>query len=292
MAQTKRTSRKSRAKKELTVLSLVMILLLAAVVGVDLHLDRTGAGAQTVTIGVIGSSDDQIWKAVQQELDRRNEHIRIRLKPFQDAIYVNQATANREVDLNAAQHYVYLEDDARTNHYKLSVIGDTYISPMNLYSRRYSKPSQFQDGDKVAIPNNATNMGRALKVLADAKLIGLRDPKATNPLPEDVVENPKHLQLEQVDPAGILNLLPDYAGGVTNANFVVDAGMSVHDAIHEVPYDLQNPANKPYINIIVTTSDQQDNPIYAKVVRAYHSKPVADTITRVYKGACVPAFKV
>ena len=68
--------------------------------------------------------------------------------------------------------------------------------------------------------------------------------------------------------------------------------MSVHDAIHEVPYDLQNPANKPYINIIVTTSDQQDNPIYAKVVRAYHSKPVADTITRVYKGACVPAFKV
>lgn len=273
-------------------LSLVMILLLAAVVGADFRLNRASAGTKTVTVGVIGSSDDQIWKTVQEELDRRNEHIRIVLKPFQDAIYVNQATANREVDFNAAQHYAYLEDDVKTNHYKLSVIGDTYISPMNLYSKRYSKPSQFQDGDKVAIPNNATNMGRALKVLADAKLIGLRDPKATNPLPEDVVENPKHLQIEQVDPAGILNLLPDYAGGVTNANFVVDAGKSVHDAIHEVPYDLENPANKPYINIIVTTRDQKDNPTYAKVVSAYHSKPVADTITRVYKGACVPAFKV
>lgn len=273
-------------------LGLVMILLLAAVVGADFRLNRASAGTRTVTVGVIGSSDDQIWKAVQEELDRRNEHIRIVLKPFQDAIYVNQATANREVDFNAAQHYAYLEDDVKTNHYRLSVIGDTYISPMNLYSRRYSKPSQFQDGDKVAIPNNATNMGRALKVLADAELIGLRDPKATNPLPEDVVENPKHLQIEQVDPAGILNLLPDYAGGVTNANFVVDAGKSVHDAIHEVPYDLENPANKPYINIIVTTRDQKDNPIYAKVVSAYHSKHVADTITRVYKGACVPAFKV
>lgn len=269
-----------------------MILLLVAVVGADFRLNRASAGTKTVTVGVIGSSDDQIWKTVQEELDRRNEHIRIILKPFQDAIYVNQATANREVDFNAAQHYAYLEDDVKTNHYKLSVIGDTYISPMNLYSKRYSKPSQFQDGDKVAIPNNATNMGRALKVLADAKLIGLRDPKATNPLPEDVVENPKHLQIEQVDPAGILNLLPDYAGGVTNANFVVDAGKSVHDAIHEVPYDLENPANKPYINIIVTTRDQKDNPTYAKVVSAYHSKPVADTITRVYKGACVPAFKV
>lgn len=292
MADRKRAGRKSRARRELVALSLVMILLLAAVVGADFRLNRASAGTKTVTVGVIGSSDDQIWKTVQEELDRRNEHIRIVLKPFQDAIYVNQATANREVDFNAAQHYAYLEDDVKTNHYKLSVIGDTYISPMNLYSKRYSKPSQFQDGDKVAIPNNATNMGRALKVLADAKLIGLRDPKATNPLPEDVVENPKHLQIEQVDPAGILNLLPDYAGGVTNANFVVDAGKSVHDAIHEVPYDLENPANKPYINIIVTTRDQKDNPTYAKVVSAYHSKPVADTITRVYKGACVPAFKV
>ena len=85
MAQTKRTGRKSRAKKELAVLSLVMILLLAAVVGVDLHLDRTGAGAQTVTIGVIGSSDDQIWKAVQPALGPRPEQITIRLKPIQGA---------------------------------------------------------------------------------------------------------------------------------------------------------------------------------------------------------------
>ena len=282
----------NRAKVQLAALSLVIVLLLALVVGTDVRLNQVGADVKVVKVGVIGSSDDQIWKAVQAELDRRGEHIRIELKPFQDAIYVNQATSNREVDFNAAQHYAYLEDDVKTNHYQLAVLGNTYISPMNLYSQRYAKPSQFQDGDRVAIPNNATNMGRALKVLADAKLIGLRDPKATNPLPEDVVDNPKHLRIEQVDPAGILNLLPDYAGGVTNANFVVDAGRSVHDAIHEVPYDLQNPANKPYINIIVTTKDQRDNPTYAAVVRAYHSKPVADTIVRVYKGACLPAFKV
>lgn len=292
MVSSRKSTRKSRAKKELIALSLVIIALLSAVVGVNIHLNGASARMQTVTVGVIGSSDDQIWKAVQGELNRRHKKVKIVLKPFQDAIYVNQATSNREVDMNAAQHYAFLRDDVRTNHYKLSVIGDTYISPMNLYSQRYSKPSQFQDGDRVAIPNNATNMGRALKVLADAKLIGLRDPKALNPVPEDVVDNPKHLKIEQVDPAGIFNLLPDYAGGVTNANFVVDAGKSVHDAIHEVPYDLENPANKPYINIIVTTRDQKNNLTYTEVVRAYHSQAVADTITRVYKGACLPAFKV
>ena len=84
MAQTKRTGRKSRAKKELAVLSLVMILLLAAVVGVDLHLDRTGAdaGAQTVTIGVIGSSDDQIWKGLTTWLYPRTRKIKDRMYPL------------------------------------------------------------------------------------------------------------------------------------------------------------------------------------------------------------------
>ena len=133
-----RIGKKNRAKIQLAALSLVIVLLLALVVGTDVRLNQVGDDVKVVKVGVIGSSDDQIWKAVQAELDRRGEHIRIELKPFQDAIYVNQATANREVDLNAAQHYAYLEDDARTNHYKLSVIGDTYISPMNLYSRMYS----------------------------------------------------------------------------------------------------------------------------------------------------------
>lgn len=290
MAGLKGAGRKRMARIELTLLSVCMVAVLVLIFATSARLNRTQSGTRTVTVGVIGSSDDQIWKAVQAEMDRRGDGIRIVLKPFQDAIYVNQATSNGEVDMNAAQHYAYLEDDVKTNHYQLAVLGNTYISPMNLYSRRYSKPSQFHEGDRVAIPNNATNMGRALKVLADAGLVGLRDPQAVNPVPEDVVENPKHLKIEQVDPASILNLLPDYAGGVTNANFVVDGGMSVHDAIHEVPYDLDNPANKPYINIMVTTRAHKDDPDFKKIVAAYHSKPVADTITRVYKGACLPAF--
>jgi len=125
-----RVGKKNRAKVQLAALSLVIVLLLALVVGTDVRLNQVGAGVKVVKVGVIGSSDDQIWKAVQAELDQRGEHIRIELKPFQDAIYVNQATSNREVDFNAAQHYAYLEDDVKTNHYQLAVLGNTYISPM------------------------------------------------------------------------------------------------------------------------------------------------------------------
>ncbi|AKV56116.1 ABC transporter substrate-binding protein [Bifidobacterium actinocoloniiforme DSM 22766] len=268
----------------------MIVVALVAVCGVSYRLHGGGQDETEVKIAVIGSSDDQIWKAVQAEMDRRGDKIHVTLKPFQDAIYVNQALNNREVDLNAAQHYAFLENDSKTNGYHLAVLGDTYISPMNLYSKRYKRVSDIPEGAKVAIPNNATNMGRALKVLERAGLITLRDPNTTTPVPEDVRDNPKHLTIEQTDPAGIINLLPDYGGGVVNANFVVDAGMKVTDAIFQVPYDLKDPANHPYVNIIVANADRKDDPVLRKVVAAYHTKAVADTINSIYKGAAVPAF--
>ncbi|BDR52636.1 lipoprotein [Bombiscardovia nodaiensis] len=290
MAGVGRSGRKRRAKIELAALSVAIIVALIAICGISYHLHGSQQGKQEVKIAVIGSSDDQIWKAVQAELDRRGSNIQVSLKPFQDAIYLDQVLSNREVDLSAGEHYAFLENDSKTNGYHLAPIGDTYISPMNLYSKRYKRASDFPEGAKVAIPNNATNMGRALKVLERAGLITLRDPKTTTPVPEDVVGNPKHLTIEQTDPAGIINLLPDYAGGVVNANFVIDAGMKVTDAIFQVPYDLKDPANHPYVNIIVANEDQKNNPTYRQIVDAYHSKSVATTINRIYKGASVPAF--
>ncbi|BDR55006.1 lipoprotein [Bombiscardovia apis] len=290
MAGSNKAGRKRKAKIELIALSVAIIVALIAICGTSYKLHGGQQGKTEVKIAVIGSSDDQIWQEVQAELDRRGDNIHVVMKPFQDAIYLNQVLSNREVDLNAGEHYAFLENDSATNHYKLSAIGDTYISPMNLYSQRYKKVEDIPEGSKIAIPNNATNLGRALKVLERAGLITLRDPKTTTPVPEDVIGNPKHLIIEQTDPAGIINLLPDYAAGVVNANFVIDAGMKVSDAIFQVPFDLKDPANHPYVNIIVANEDQRNNETYRKIVDAYHSKAVADTINRIYKGASVPAF--
>ncbi|RBP98512.1 ABC transporter substrate-binding protein [Bifidobacterium aemilianum] len=291
MATGRSSNRKRRAKIELTILSAFMVVALVVICGISWRLHAADRGETKVAVSVIGSSDDQIWDAVQQELDRRGDNIHIVLKPFQEANYVDQVLANHEVDISAAVTYAYLANDVKINHYKLAVIGDTYISPMNLYSKRYKSPKNFPDGSKVAIPNNAINMGRALKVLQQAGLIELKDPNAMTPNPEDIISNPKNLDIVQTDPAGIINLLPDYAGGVVNANFVIDAGMSVHEAIFTAPGDLTSPANHPYVNILVAREEDKNNPTYKKVVDAYHTKAVADMTTKIYKGANVPVFK-
>ncbi len=67
--------------------------------------------------------------------------------------------------------------------------------------------------------------------------------------------------------------------------------MSTDDALYQAPIDTNNKSFKPYINIIVARSDQKDNADYQKVVKAYHTKSVADAINENYKGAVVPVFK-
>lgn len=193
--------------------------------------------------------------------------------------------------MTAFQHYAFLNQEKEQKGYKLTAIGETYISPLNLYSQKYKSVKDFKTGDKIAIPNNATNTGRALKVLDSAGLIKLKDNTKANPTVDDIAENPSGIDIELNDAAAIINLLPDYAGGITNTNFIIDAGMSVDDALYQAPIDSGNKSFKPYINIIVARDDQKDNATYKKIVDAYHTKAVANAITKNYKGAVVPVFK-
>ena len=192
--------------------------------------------------------------------------------------------------MTAFQHYAFLNQEKEQKGYKLTAIGETYISPLNLYSQKYKSVKDFKAGDKIAIPNNATNTGRALKVLDSAGLIKLKDNTKANPTVDDIAENPSGIDIELNDAAAIINLLPDYAGGITNTNFIIDAGMSVDDALYQAPIDSGNKSFKPYINIIVARDDQKDNATYKKIVDAYHTKAVANA-TKNYKGAVVPVFK-
>ena len=93
-------------------------------------------GKTVVTVGVCGANNDQ-WKAVQKVLDDENAGIYIELVEFDAYNLPNEALNSGEVDLNAFQHKAYLNKDASTNGYDLTVIADTLIAPLTLYSQKY-----------------------------------------------------------------------------------------------------------------------------------------------------------
>lgn len=93
-------------------------------------------GKTVVTVGVCGANNDQ-WKAVQKVLDDENAGIYIELVEFDAYNLPNEALNSGEVDLNAFQHKAYLNKDASTNGYDLTVIADTLIAPLTLYPQKY-----------------------------------------------------------------------------------------------------------------------------------------------------------
>ncbi|MGL5436525.1 MAG: MetQ/NlpA family ABC transporter substrate-binding protein [Lachnospiraceae bacterium] len=241
----------------------------------------------SVKIGVVGENNEQ-WTPVIRNL--AEEGIQIELIRFSDYTLPNQTLADGEIDLNAFQHYAYLDNEIADKGLELTVIGETVIAPLGLYSDKITDPSGLKDGDSIAIPSDVTNGGRALKVLEAAGLITVDPVAGYTPEVSDITENPLNLKFVEVEAAQTPSLLPDVAAAIINGGHAVDNGFNPkEDSIYleEVIAGSDN----PYINIIVARTKDQDNELYQKIVSAYQSEEVAQVIEDTYKGAYIPAWK-
>lgn len=107
------------------------------------------AGKTVVKVGVCGANNDQ-WKAVQKVLDEENAGIFIELVEFDAYNLPNEALNAGEIDLNAFQHKAYLNKDAGDNGYDLTVIGDTLIAPLTLYSQKFDSLDALKEAAGAA----------------------------------------------------------------------------------------------------------------------------------------------
>jgi len=247
--------------------------------------------ASVIKIGVVGEPQKVIWDAVKENLAKDGSKIELSFISFTDGIIANQALADNELDITLFQHYAFLEQEIKDKGYDFSVIGEALVAPLNVYSKKITDINQIKEGDVVAIPNNATNAGRALKVLERAGLIEVDPSKGYMPTLQDVTANKYNLEIKEVDPTLIPSLLPDFAAGITNAGIAIDNGLSpITDAIFSIPADASDENIKPYINIIVSRSADKDNATYLKIVNAYRQDNVAQAMLDEYKGALIPAW--
>jgi len=249
---------------------------------------NTNKDSVTVKIGHVGESDRAIWKPVQEKLSK--EGINVELVSFADYSIPNQALNDGDIDLNAFQHHAYFYNETNTKGYNLDILGVTFISAMNIYSQKITNVSEVKNGDKVAIPNDPSNGGRALKVLQAAGLIKVRPEAGDTPSLSDIIENTLNLGIVEVDAGGEYSLLPDVACAVINCNYALDFGLNPgKDFIFQ-----DNPRiydNNMYVNLIAARAEDKDNEIYKKIVDAYHSPEVEKVYAEEFKGAYLPAWK-
>jgi D-methionine transport system substrate-binding protein len=248
---------------------------------------QEAAGTETVVkVGVTGDAHEQ-WDYIAESL--KKEGIRIELVKFGEYVLPNRALEDGEIDLNAFQHYAYLNNEIKTKGYHITPIGDTIIAPLGLYSKKIKSVSELKPQDKIAIPNDLVNGGRALRVLEKAGLLTV--PEAAGPTPNisDISANPLKLQLIEVEAAQTPRLLDDVAASIINGGHAVDAGFNPERDSLALERQSEGSQN-PYINIIAARTADKDNPVYQRIVREYHTDAVRNIIQTVFKGAYIPAF--
>ena len=244
-------------------------------------------GSTTIKLGVVGENNEQ-WTPVIEAMAK--DGITLELVKFADYSLPNRALNDGEIDLNAFQHKAYLANDIKDNGYKIEAIGDTIIAPLGVYSKKITDLSELKDGDTIALPSDATNGGRALKVLESAGVIKVNPEAGYTPTLSDITENPKNIKFTEVEAANTPSLLPDVAAAVINGGHAVDNGLNPEkDSIYLEK--TEDGADNPYVNIIVARIEDKDNENYQKVVKAFQSDDVKKVIEDTYKGAYIPAWK-
>ncbi len=241
-----------------------------------------------VRVGFYTDSEYQIWNPVVSNLAK--EGITVKLVSFANTRMPNQALNNGDIDLNAFQHHAYLNDEVSNLGYDIVAIADTYISAMNIYSKNISNVSELKKGDKVAIPNDPSNEGRALKVLEAAGLIKVKPEVGDLPSISDIIENPLGLNILAVEIGSVPSYLPEVACAVINAHVAIDFGLNPgSDYIFQ-----DNPSiysGNAFVNLIAARTEDKDKEIYKKIIKAYQSEAVEEIYANNFKGSYLPTWK-
>jgi len=225
---------------------------------------------QTIKLGVVGSVYEELWKPAQEKL--QEEGIDLELVQFGDYNTPNNALNSGEIDLNAFQHEIFLNTDVANNGYNIEKIGYTFIIPLNIYSDKISAISDLKDGDTVAIPNDVTNGGRALKVLQAAGLINLKAEATDSPTVDDIESYNVQIEIKELAANTIPSALPDVTAAIVNGNYALDFGLKTEDAIYkDTVLD-----DEIYWNLIAARSEDLEDPekaeTYKKVIDAFQTE--------------------
>lgn len=233
-------------------------------------------------IGVVGSIYEDLWENAVETL--KDEGIDLKIVQFSDYVTPNNALANGEIDLNAFQHQIYLQSEIDQYGYELTNIGNTFIIPLNLYSEKIKSVDELKAGDTIAVPNDPTNEGRALKVLAAAGIITLKDNDNFNPTLDDIEKYNVEVKIEELAANTIPSTLPDVTAAIINGNYALDFGLDVDGAIYK---DTVLDEEKYWNLIAVKTADLSDSKLveaYDKVVEAFQTQATEDVFNNKFGG--------
>ncbi|MDR7871171.1 MAG: MetQ/NlpA family ABC transporter substrate-binding protein [Tissierellaceae bacterium] len=271
-------------KKIIILVLAISMLLVGCSSGSDTN-GKNDDGSTVVRVGLTGT-DSKVWNHVKAEAAK--EGIEIELVFFDSYPLPNAALDAGEIDMNAFQHHIYLNKEVEQFGYDLSVIGETVLAPLGIYSKQLESLDELEDGSKIVIPDDVTNGGRALLLLQENGLITV-DPSAGDiPSLKDVEENPRNFEIIELAAANVPASLEEVPVAVINSGVARDAGfIPSQDAL---VLEEGKEGENLYVNIIVVRTEDKDNEVYNRIVEIYQTDETKAVIEEDSKGSSIPVW--
>ena len=292
---TKITNQKKRRKdmknvKRFSILAAVLVLALGILTACGGSSDSGSADGdsadKTIKVAASPTPHAEILNAISDELAA--EGWTLEVIEFDDYVQPNVATTDGDVDANYFQHVPYLDEYNEQNGTDLVAVGNVHYEAMGVYKGTKDSFDALEDGDKIGIPNDGTNGARALQLLEANGVLKLKEDAGVTATEQDIVENPKNLEIVPLEAATIPASLPDLALGVINYNYANGAGFTQDDAVALETAD--SDAAETFVNVIVVNAGNENSEKTQALVKAVQSDTVKNFILDNYNGLIQPKF--
>ena len=243
----------------------------------------------TIRVGATPAPHAEILTEVVAPLLKEKGY-NLEVVEFTDYVLPNTSTEQGEIDANFFQHKPYLEQFNVENGTHLVDVAAVHFEPMAIYAGRTTSLDALPDGATVIVPNDTTNEARALLLLEQEGLIKLKDGAGITATTADIVENPKNLNIVEVEAASAPQMIDDGDVAIVNGNYAVDAKLEENGHAKLAEESADGTAAQAYENVVVVKEGNENNPAVVALVEAITDPSVSQYITDTYQGAVVPVF--
>lgn len=272
--------------KKIGVLALIFALALTTFTACGGSSDSSSSEDKTIKVAASPAPHAEILESITDTL--AEEGWTLEIVEFEDYVQPNEAVSNGECDANYFQHQPYLDQYNEENGTDIVSAAAIHYEPLGVYKSQKDSFDALAEGDKVGVPNDVTNEARALQLLAANGVITLKDGVGLEATKNDIVDNPKGIEIVELEAATLPTSLPDLALGVINGNYAIGGGLTSDDSIAFEASDSE--AAQTYANIVACASGNEDSEKIQALVSALQSDEVKEFINEKYSGSVQAIF--
>ncbi|WP_024346366.1 MetQ/NlpA family ABC transporter substrate-binding protein [Lacrimispora indolis] len=241
---------------------------------------------EKIVVGATPAPHAEILNAAKDILKEKGYELVV--KEYTDYVQPNLALESGDLDANYFQHKPYLDQFNEEKGTDLVSAAAIHYEPFGIYAGKTDSLDNLPDGAQIAVPNDVSNEARALLLLADKGLIGLKEGVELEATKNDIVKNDKNFKIVEVEAAQLPRSLGDVDVAVINGNYAIEAGLKVSDAL--AVEDAKSVAATLYSNIVAVRAGEESSEKTKALVEALTSDTIKKFIEDTYDGAVVPSF--